>query len=195
MRDSAIYDDLITSLIALKVILENIGKISIVIDLDINNKIEQLEAEKTDEIELLEEELRIITLRNKFVRRPNKIECSSIEGEIDLRRQTKKKIDNIEKLKEEVKEWEFKSVKILQDLNRVKNDEIVETEKIELKLQRLGASKQSINFLKKSIIPKKHLHLVLQARKLQYVEVLKFIIGFIIGFIVGFIIEFINIFI
>ena len=110
MRDSAIYDDLITSLIALKVILENIGKISIVIDLDINNKIEQLEAEKTDEIELLEEELRIITLRNKFFRRPNKTECSSIEGKIDLRRQTKKKIDNIEKLKEE-NTTRFKSCK------------------------------------------------------------------------------------
>ena len=77
-----------------------------------------------------------------------------------------------------MKEWEFKSVKILQDLNFEKYDEVVEIAKIELKLERLGISKKSINFFKKSIIPKKHLHLVLQAKnksvynitkKLQYV--------------------------
>ena len=39
MQDLAIYDDLITSLINLKVILEEIDKISKVIDLEINNKI------------------------------------------------------------------------------------------------------------------------------------------------------------
>ena len=55
MHDLTIYDDLITSLITLNVILEDIDKISIVIDLEINNKIKQLEAEKTDELELLEE--------------------------------------------------------------------------------------------------------------------------------------------
>ena len=148
MHDSAIYDDLITSLITLKVILEDIDKISTVIHLVINNKIKQLQAEKTDELELLEEELRIIRLRNRFLGRPNKIRCNSIEEEIDLRRQTKKKIDNIEKLKEEVKESEFKSVKILQDLNYEKYDEVVEIAKIELKLERLGISKKSINFFK-----------------------------------------------
>ena len=164
MHDSTIYDDLITSLITLKVILEDIDKISIVIDLEINDKVKQLEAENTDDLELVEEEIRIITLRNRFLRRPNKTECNSIEEEIDLRTQTKNKIDNIEKLKEEVKEWEFKSVKILQDLNYAKNDEIVEITKIELKLKRLGISKKSINFFEKSIIPKKHLHIVLQAK-------------------------------
>ena len=103
-----------------------------------------------------------MTLRNRFFRRPNNsIECNSIEEEIDLRRQTQKKIDNVEKLKEEVKKWEFKSVKILQDLNYAKNDEIVETAKIKLKLKRLGASKKSNIFFKKSVIPKEHLHLVL----------------------------------
>ena len=57
-----------------------------------------------------------------------------IEKEIDVRSQTKKKIDNIEKLKEEVKEWEFQRVKILQDLNYERYDEVVEIEKIDLKL-------------------------------------------------------------
>ena len=118
MQDLTIYDELITSLIALKIILEDIDKISIVIDLEINNnKIKQLEAEKVNELELLEEEWNIMTLRNRFLRRPN-----NVEEEIDLRRQTQKKIDNREELKEEAKEWEFKSVKILQDLNYVKND-------------------------------------------------------------------------
>ena len=89
MHDLAIYDDLVISLITLKVILENIDKISIVKDLEINNKMKQLEAEKTDELELLEEKLRIRTLKNRFLGIPNKIDM-----EIDLRRQTKKKIDN-----------------------------------------------------------------------------------------------------
>ena len=112
MHDLAIRDDLITGLITLKVILENIDNISIVKDLEINNKIKKLEAEKIDELELLEEELRIRTLRNRFLGKPNKI-----EDEIELREQTRKKIDNIKKLKEEVKEWGFKSLKILQNLN------------------------------------------------------------------------------
>ena len=160
MRDLAIYDDLITSLVTLKLILEDIDKIAIVKDLEINSKIKQLEAEKIDELELLQGELKIITLRNRFLIKPNKI-----EEEIKLRRQTKKKIDKIEELKEEVKEWEFKSVKILQDLNYEKDDEIAEIAKIELKLKRLGISKKSIGSFKKSVIPKKYLRLVLQAKK------------------------------
>ena len=156
MHDLPIYDDLINSLITLKVILENIDKISIAKDLQINNQIKQLEAEKIDQLELFHEELRFITLKNRFLGRSNKI-----EEERELRRQTKKKIDNIEELKEEVKEWEFKSVTILQDLNYEKHDEIVEIAKIELKLERLGVSKQSIDSFKKLIIPKKYLHFVL----------------------------------
>ena len=45
-----------TSSITLKDILEDIDKISIVIDLKISNKIKQLEAEETGELELLKEE-------------------------------------------------------------------------------------------------------------------------------------------
>ena len=56
-------------------------------------------------------------------------------------------------------------LKILQDLNYEKNDEIVEIGKIELKLKRLGISKKSIDNFKKSIIPKKYLHLVLHAKR------------------------------
>ena len=92
---------------------------------------------------MLQEELRLITLRNKFLGSPNKI-----EEEIELRKQTEKKIDNIEELKE-VKKWEFKSFKLLQDINYEKNDEIFEIGKIELKLERLGISKNSIYSSKK----------------------------------------------
>ena len=73
MHDLAIYDDLITSLITLKVILEDIDKVTIVKDLEINNKIKELEAEKIDELELLQEELKIVTLRNRFLRDQTKL--------------------------------------------------------------------------------------------------------------------------
>ena len=46
MEDLARYDDLITTLINLKVILEDIDKVTIVKDLEINNKIKELEADK-----------------------------------------------------------------------------------------------------------------------------------------------------
>ena len=86
MEDSAIYDNLITRLTTLKLILEDIDKVIIFT----NNKIKQLESEKVDELELLEEELLIRTLRNRFLGRAN-----NDEEEIDSRRQTKKKIDNV----------------------------------------------------------------------------------------------------
>ena len=68
MQDLTIYDGLITSLITLKVILEEIDKISKVIDVEINNKIKQLE-----------EELRIVILKNNFFGRLSNF----IEEEID----------------------------------------------------------------------------------------------------------------
>ena len=51
MQDSTIYNDLITSLTTLKARVEHIDRINIVI----NNKIKQLEAEKAYELELLGE--------------------------------------------------------------------------------------------------------------------------------------------
>ena len=75
------YGDLITSLITLKVILEDINKITILKGLEINNKIKELEAEKVDELELLNEGLRIMILKNRFLRKPDKI-----GKEIDIKR-------------------------------------------------------------------------------------------------------------
>ena len=154
MHDLTIYNDLITSLITLKIILYNIDKISIIKDFEISNKIKELEAEKIHELELLQEELRFITLKNRFFGRPSKI-----KEEIELRAQTKKKTDNIEELKEEVKEWELKVLKYY-------------------KTYIMKSMMNQLIILKKLIIPKKYLHLVLQAKtksayniskKLQYV--------------------------
>ena len=102
--------DLINCLFYLKIILKKIDKISIVKDLEINNKPKELETEKIDELELLQENLKSGALKNIFWGRLN-----SIEEEIELRKQTRKMIDNIERLKTEVEEWEFKSVRLLQD--------------------------------------------------------------------------------
>ena len=59
---------------------------------------------------------------------------NKIEEEIELREQTRKKMDNIEVLKKEVKEWEFKSVKILHDLSYEKHEEVAEIAKTERRL-------------------------------------------------------------
>ena len=100
--------DLVNCLIHLKMLFKKIDKVSIVKDIETNNKSKELEAEKIDELELLQENLRFRTLKTIFRRRSN-----SIEEEIELRKQTRKKIDSIERLNTEVEEWEFKSVKLL----------------------------------------------------------------------------------
>ena len=76
--------------------------------------------------------------QNRFWRRPN-----SIEEEIELRKLTGKEIDNIERLETEIKEivkTEFKSVKLLDDLNFEKRLEIDEIIKIEIRPEKLGIS-------------------------------------------------------
>ena len=79
---------------------------------------------------MLQENLRFGTLKNRFWGRPN-----SIEEEIELMKQTRKKIDDIERLKIEVEEWEFKSVKLFQDLCYEKGAEIAEIKSIEIKIK------------------------------------------------------------
>ena len=58
--------DLITSLASLKVILEKIDETSIAKGLEINNELKDLETEKNDELELLQENLRLRTLKTDF---------------------------------------------------------------------------------------------------------------------------------
>ena len=68
--------DLINCLFYLKIILNKIGKISIVKVLE---KLKELETEKIDEMELLQANLKSGILKNRFWGRPN-----SIEEEIEL---------------------------------------------------------------------------------------------------------------
>ena len=147
--------DLINCLIHLKMLLKKIDKISIVKGIEINNMLKELKVEKIDELELLEL-LRLRTLRNRFWGRSN-----SIEEEIELRKHTRKKIDSIERLKTELEEWEFKSVKLLKDLNYEKGAETAEIKRVEIKLEALKTSKTVVNVFKKLIIPKKYLYLIL----------------------------------
>ena len=65
--------DLINYLVYLRIILKKIDKISTVKDIEIDNKLRELETEKNDQLELLEENLRFRTLKNRSRGRPNSI--------------------------------------------------------------------------------------------------------------------------
>ena len=91
---------------------------------------------------MLQGNLKFGTLKKRFWGISN-----SIEEEIELKKQAIKKIDNIERLKTEVEE--FKSVKLLQDLNYEKDAEIDEIRRIEIRLKALRISKTIINAFKK----------------------------------------------
>ena len=115
--------------------------------------------QKIDELEMLQENLKFGKLKSKFWGTSH-----IIKDQTELRKQTRKKIGNIERLKteiEEAKEWEFKSVKLLEDLNFGKHDEIAEIEEIEIRLGALGISKTTINAFKKLIISNEYLYLLL----------------------------------
>ena len=103
-------NELITDFITLK----NTEKTKKTLKLKIKKKLKELEQKKNNELKLLEEEMYFMTLRNKHLGRSSHI---IKEEEIDLREQSKKKVGEIEKLKEEVDGIEFQSVKALEDLN------------------------------------------------------------------------------
>ena len=124
-------------------LLKEIDKVSIVKELEMNNKLKELETENIDELEVLQQNLTFRTLKNTFRGRPN-----SIEGEIELRKRTREMIDSIERLKTEVEEWKFESVKLLQNLNYGKGAEIAEIKRKEIKLEALKTSKTTINAFK-----------------------------------------------
>ena len=86
-----------------------------------------------------------MTLRNNYLRRSS---YDITEKEIDLREETKKRTDEIEELKEDVK-WQSKAAKILQDLNYEKNDEIAVIAKIEQKLIKSGILKKYLQLVLK----------------------------------------------
>ena len=108
-------------------------------------------------VKLLEEEIFIRTLINKHLDRSS---YDIDEEEIDLRELAKRKVDEIEELKEDV-EWESNAAKMLQDLSYEKNDEIAAIAEIEQKLIQSG-------ILKKSIVPKIYLHLASKEQLKKY---------------------------
>ena len=129
-------------------------------------KLKELEQEKINELKLLVEEIFLMTLRNKHLGKSSHI---IKEEEIDLKEQAKKRIDEIEELKEGVDGIEFQSVKILEDLNFLKHEEAAAIAETEQKLIRSGILKELNNFFKKSIIPKKYLHLVSEEQLKKYI--------------------------
>ena len=116
IRDLELCNELVTHLITLRSILKDTVKTEKILELEIK----KLEQKKINELRLLEEEIFIMTLRNKHLGRSS---YDTDEEEIDLREQAKKKVDKIEELKGDV-EWESKSAKMLQDLSYEKNDDI-----------------------------------------------------------------------
>ena len=92
-------DELITDLITLRLVLKDTEKNKNHLKLEIKNKLKELEQEKINELKLLEEEIFFMTLRNKHLGRSSHI---IKEEEVELREQAKKKINEIEELKEGV---------------------------------------------------------------------------------------------
>ena len=87
---------MITHLITLRLILKDTAKIEKILRLE-RKKLEQ---KKINKLRLLEEDIFIMTLRNKNLGRSS---YDIDEKEMDLKEQAKKRIDEIEELKEDVK--------------------------------------------------------------------------------------------
>ena len=165
--DLASHNKLITGLITLRLILKDTEKTEKVFKLKIKNELKKLEQEKINELKLLEEEIFFMTLRNKHLGRSSHI---TKEEEVELREQAKKKINQIKELEKGVHGIEFQiAIKILEDLNFLKHEEIEGIAKVELELIRSGISKELTSFFKKPIIPKKHLHLVSEEQLKKYI--------------------------
>ena len=102
----------------------------------------------------LEYELKYVSLRNIFFNRLN-----TYEAEIKLRLATKEKINEIERLKGELRNNEVelltvesKISKLLTDLKYEKEDILHGIMVSKLKLRRLGVSSMQINRIKNSIL-------------------------------------------
>ena len=78
-------------------------------------------------------------------------------------------MDEIEELRKGVDGIEFQSIKTVKDLNFLKYEKAAAIAEIEQKLIRSGISKELINFFKKSIIPRKYLHLASEEKLEKYI--------------------------
>ena len=92
-------------------------------------------------------------MKNKFSERPD-----NIKEELKLRKTTRKNINEVEKLETETKEMkniktemiEYKSYKLLGDLNMEKGIETEEIKEIEIKLAELKIPKTVVNKFQKT---------------------------------------------
>ena len=92
-------------------------------------------------------------MKNKFSERPD-----NIKEELKLRKTTRKNINEVEKLETEIKEMknmktemiEYKSYKLLGDLNMEKGIETEEIKEIEIKLAELKIPKTVVNKFQKT---------------------------------------------
>ena len=117
-------------------------------------KLNLLNCHLNDILMYLEYELKYVSLRNIFFNRLN-----TYEAEIKLRLATKEKINEIERLKGEVRNNEVelltvesKISKLLTDLKYEKEDILHGIMVSKLKLRRLGVSSMQINRIKNSIL-------------------------------------------
>ena len=166
IQDLESCNELITDLITLRLVLKDTEKTEKSLNLEIKNKLKELEQEKINELKLLKEEILFMALRNQHLGISNHI---IKEEKVESREQTKKRADEIEELKEGVDRIEFQSVQTLEDLDLLKHEEAVTTAEIEQKLIRSGISKELINSFRISIIPKKYLHLVSEEQLKKYI--------------------------
>ena len=97
IQDLESCDELITDLITLRQILKVIEKTEKTLKLEIKSQLKELKQKNNNELKLLEEKTFFMTLRNKHLGRSSHI---TKEKEIYLREQAKKKIDEIDELKE-----------------------------------------------------------------------------------------------
>ena len=168
----------IESLINLRIILEEIEKINVIENLEII-KMEEI-TENRAKIIRNKIDRRVRRAREKFEFCNNKKQIqgrperpNSIDEELRLRKITRKKINEIEKLETEIKEMkrlrieamELKSSKLLGDFNMEKRIEIEEIMKIEMKLEKLKIPTTMINTIKKSIISEKCMHHILRHKR------------------------------
>ena len=93
IQDLESYNELITDLITVTLILKDTLKNEKILRLEIKNKLKKLEQKKINELRLLEEEIFFMTLRNKHLGRLTHI---TKEEKIELRGHTKKKVGKIE---------------------------------------------------------------------------------------------------
>ena len=152
IQDLKSYNELIADVVTSRLVLRDTEKTEETLGLEIKNKLKELEQEKINELKLLEEEIFFMTLRNKYLGRSSHI---IKQEEIDL--------------KEGVDRIEFQNAKTLEDLNFLKHEKAAAISEIEQKLIRFGISKELINFFKKSIIPKRYLHLVSEEQVEKYI--------------------------